>query len=64
MHQITEKVFNITTYGVAVTGVATYIEDIKGIVLFVGGLILLMIQIVLHLIKIHKELKNKDKNYD
>ncbi len=58
MNHIGEKIFNLGTYGLTFAGIVVNFESIKSIVLFLGALVLLVLQIKLHLIKIKKEKKN------
>lgn len=55
MNYISEKLFNLSTYGITFAGIAVNFESIKSVILFIGALILLSLQIRLHLIKIKKE---------
>ncbi|MEN9655105.1 MAG: hypothetical protein RL311_13 [Bacteroidota bacterium] len=57
MNYLSEKVFNISTYGITFAGIAVNFESIKSVILFIGALVLLGLQIRLHLIKIKKESK-------
>lgn len=59
MHQITERLYNLSAYGVAFAGIAVDFESVKSIILFTMGVALLVLQIRLHLIKIRKEKQNK-----
>lgn len=55
---ITEKFLNIGSYGIAGAGIVTNWENTKATILFVLGVVLLITQITLHIIKIVKEKKN------
>lgn len=57
MNHIKDFFFNASTYGVTVAGIAVNFENVKSMILFVGALVLLVLQIRLHLIKIKKEKK-------
>jgi len=59
MSQISDRLYNFVTYGFTVSGIAISFGDIKSFILFIGGIILLSLQIRLHLIKIKKEKENK-----
>jgi len=59
MHHLYEKLINASTYGITVAGIAVNFESFKSVVLFIGALILLVLQIRLHLIKIRKEKSGK-----
>lgn len=59
MSQISDKIYNFITYGFTLSGIAVTFGDIKSFILFIGGCILLVLQIRLHLIKIKKEKENK-----
>lgn len=60
MNYISEKITNIGAYGLSAIGITLdNFETIKSIILFLGALILLILQIKLHLIKIKKEKDNK-----
>jgi len=58
MGQVRELFINITTYFLAGAGIVVNFENIKSVILFIGALILLVLQIRLYLIKIKKETKN------
>jgi hypothetical protein len=60
MGNITEKLYNLITYGFAFSGIAVTFGDIKSFILFIGALFLLVLQIRLHLIKIKKEKRDLD----
>jgi hypothetical protein len=57
MNQITEKLVNVSTYGVTLAGIAVNFENVKSLVLFIGGFILLVLQIRKEILLI----KNKRK---
>jgi len=57
MNYLSEKLFNLSTYGIIFAGIAVKFESIKSFILFIGALVLLGLQIRLHLIKIKKESK-------
>lgn len=57
MNYLSEKLFNLSTYGITFAGIAVNFESIKSFILFIGALVLLGLQIRLHLIKIKKESK-------
>jgi len=57
MNYLSEKLFNLSTYGITFAGIAVNFESIKSVILFIGALVLLGLQIRLHLIKIKKESK-------
>jgi hypothetical protein len=59
MSHISDRLYNFVTYGFTVSGIAISFGDIKSFILFIGGIILLSLQIRLHLIKIKKEKENK-----
>lgn len=59
MSQISDKLFNFLTYGFTVSGIVVTFGDIKSFILFIGGIILLYLQIRIHLIKLKKEKENK-----
>jgi hypothetical protein len=59
MSQISDRLYNFITYGFTVSGIAVTFGDIKSFILFVGGVVLLILQIRLHLIKIKKEKEKK-----
>lgn len=59
MNHLSEKLFNISTYGIAAAGISANFENVKSVILFVGGITLLGLQIYLHIIKIRKEKKGK-----
>jgi hypothetical protein len=60
MHIIIDKLYNLGTYAITLTGIITNFETIKSTILFVGGIVLLILQIRLHLLKI-KNVSKKDK---
>lgn len=55
---LTDKLFNVCTYGIAGSGIVVNFGDIKAVLLFLGAMILLVLQIVLHIIKIRNERKS------
>ena len=55
MHIIKEQISLYGTYFLTITGITLNLENIKGGILFIGALILVILQIRLHLIKIRKE---------
>lgn len=55
MNYLSEKLFNLSTYGIIFAGIAVNFESVKSVILFFGALVLLVLQIRLHLIKIKKE---------
>lgn len=59
MHQVTEKIYNLSTYALTGVGIVVNFESVKSVILFTGALILLVLQIRLHLIKIKKEKQDK-----
>jgi len=59
MHHVTDRIFSLTTYGMAVAGISVNFESFKSVILFVLAAFLLMLQIYLHVIKIKKEKQNK-----
>lgn len=61
MAEIKEKVMNITTYLFTGAGILANTESIQKLILFIGGCILLFLQIRLHLLKIKKEKNNFDE---
>ena len=61
MHIIAERIYNFGTYAITVTGIVANFETIKSTILFIGGAVLLMLQIRLHILKI-KEAKKKKKD--
>ncbi|RLJ33851.1 hypothetical protein CLU97_3340 [Chryseobacterium sp. 7] len=64
MAEIKEKAMNMLTYLFTGAGIITT-ESVEKSILFIGGCILLFLQIRLHLLKIKKEEKDiKEKNDD
>lgn len=63
MAEIREKAMNLLTYLFAGAGIIST-ESVEKFILFIGGCILLFLQIRLHLIKINKEKNshNEEKN--
>jgi hypothetical protein len=61
MNHVSEKIFNLATYGVTFAGIAVNFETIKSVILFIGALILLGLQIYLHFIKIKNEKESKKR---
>lgn len=61
MHYVTERIFNLGTYGLAGFGIIMNLETIKGVILFIGALVLLVLQIYLHIIKIRNAKKNGEE---
>lgn len=59
MHYVTERIYNLCTYGLTIAGIAVNFESFKSVVLFIGALVLLALQIRLHLIRIKKEKDSK-----
>lgn len=62
MAEIKEKVMNICTYLFTGAGILANTESIEKFILFVGGCVLLFLQIRLHLIKIKKERNCEENN--
>lgn len=60
MAEIKEKAMNMLTYLFTGAGIITT-ESVEKFILFVGGCILLFLQIRLHLLKIKKEKHNIDE---
>lgn len=59
MSQISDRLYNFITYGFTISGIAVTFGDIKSFILFIGGCVLLCLQIRLHLLKIKKEKENQ-----
>jgi hypothetical protein len=59
MQELQEKFLNISTYGFTGVGIVVNFDNIKSVVLFALGLILLVLQIILHVKKIKNENLNK-----
>lgn len=59
MAELKERLYNLVTYSTTMAGIVVNFESIKSFILFLGGVILLALQIRLHLIKIKNEQKNK-----
>lgn len=59
MHQITEKIYSISTWGALGAGIATNFDSVKSVILFFLALILSVIQIRISLIRLRKEKENK-----
>lgn len=57
-----DKMLNIATYGFSGTYLAMDFESIKSIVLFIGTLILLVLQIRLHILKIKEKKRDANKS--
>lgn len=55
MNQVSEKLLNLATYGLTIGGIAVNFESFKSVILFIGALVLLVLQIRLHIIRIKKE---------
>ena len=55
MRYLAEKFFNFVTYGTTFAGIAVNFESIKSVILFVLAFVLLIMQIILHWIRIKKE---------
>lgn len=62
MGHIRSMFINLLTYLFTVTGIVVNFENVKSVILFIGGIILLVLQIKLYLIKIVKERKNKKED--
>jgi len=61
MEHAKEMTINIIAYIFATIGIAANLENIKSIILFFSGFILLLTQIIYYMLKIYREFKNKDK---
>ena len=55
MSYLKEKIYNFVTYGFTIGGITLNFGDIKSFILFIGGAVLLSLQIYLHIIKIKNE---------
>lgn len=64
MNHIGLKIQNLTAYGITIAGITFDIDLIQRSILFVGGMILLYLQIKLHRLKIKNEKRNYDGNKD
>ena len=58
-HQVKELFINIVTYFLTGIGIVVNLENVKSIILFLGAMVLLILQIILYVIKINKERKEK-----
>lgn len=62
MNHVSERILNLATYGLTTAGIAVNFESFKSVILFIGALVLLVLQIRLHIIRIKKEKTVSNEN--
>ena len=61
MGHIANKISILFTYIMTALGIATNLEIIKSAILFIGALVLIILQCILHWIKIKNARKNREE---
>lgn len=62
MTELKDRIMNLVTYLFTGAGIIVNWESIEKFILFIGGCILLVLQIRLHLIKIRNEKNNQKED--
>lgn len=59
IQHLSDRLFSGITYCVTILGMWFNFDNFKGVILFLGSLVLIGLQVYLHILKIRKEKKNK-----